>query len=103
MLLCTTWKSRPLSPDQTKRMMETWGKLEAVQAENSSADRLCWYLNADGSGGLTVTKVNDVEAATALGLEQALALSEFLELDTNIVVDMDTAMPPILKAMEYIA
>jgi hypothetical protein len=90
-----------MSPEQASRMMETWGKLEAKQAESSAAERLCWYLNIDGSGGLTVSKVSDVEAATALQLETSLALAEFLEIESTIVVDLETAMPAIEAGMAY--
>lgn len=102
MLLCTTWKARPLSPEQSNRMMAVWGKIEANMAENSAVERQCWYLNSDGSGGMTVVKANDVEAATAFELETSLALGEFLEMDSKIVLDLDTAMPSILKGMEYV-
>lgn len=102
MLLCTTWKARPLSPEAAERMMSTWGKLEADMAENPNTERLCWYLFADGSGGLTVSKVTDQETADTFGLETALALGEFLELDTRPVHDLDTAMPAIMRAMERI-
>jgi hypothetical protein len=102
MLVCTSWKARPLSVDQTNRMMERWSKLEAAQAEDTSSERLCWYLFADGSGGFTVNKVTDPDAAVAFELELALALSEFLELKTDICVDLDTAMPAILKGIERI-
>lgn len=101
MYTCTTWKARPLTPDQGQRMMETWGKIEAGMAENTSVERVCWYIYADGSGGMTVTKSLDVEAASAYELETSLALSEFLELDSRIVLDLDAAMPPILKGMAY--
>jgi hypothetical protein len=81
-------------------MMDTWGKLEAEQAEHPEIERLCWYLYGDGSGGLTVTRVgDDAAAAHAYGLETALALSEFLELDTRVVHDMDSAMPAIAAAV----
>jgi hypothetical protein len=102
MLICTSWKARSLAPDQMNRMMQTWGKIEAAQAENASVERLCWYLFSDGSGGFTVNKATDVEAATTFELEVALALSEFLELQSNIVLDLDTAMPAILKGVERI-
>jgi hypothetical protein len=82
-------------------MMEIWGKTEAREAEDPTSERVCWFINADGSGGLTVSKVLDVEAATAASLETSLALSEFLELDSKIVLDLDEAMPAILKGMEY--
>jgi len=102
MIVCTTWKARPLTPEQSNRMMAIWGKLEASMAENPAVERLCWYLNVDGSGGITVAKTDDTEAASALGLEQSLALGEFLEFDTKTVLDLESAMGPITKAMEHI-
>ena len=101
MFVCTTWKARPLSPEQSQRMMEIWGKTEAREAEDPTSERICWFINADGSGGLTVSKFLDAEAANAAGLETSLALSEFLELDSKIVLDLDEAMPAIIKGMEY--
>jgi len=50
---------------------------------------------------MTVTKSIDVEAANAYELETSLALSEFLEMDSRIVLDLDAAMPAILKGMAY--
>ncbi len=103
MLICTTWKSRQgLSPDQSNRMLERWGKVEAAQAENPSVERVCWYIFGDGSGGFTVNKATDIDAANAFGLEVSLALSEFLELDSKVVLDLDSAMPAILKGIERI-
>jgi hypothetical protein len=102
MLVCTSWKSRPLSAAQLNRMMEIWGKVEASQAENPSLERLCWYINSDSSGGFTVTKTTDVDAATAFELEVSIALSEFLELETHVVLDLDSALPAIQKGVERI-
>jgi hypothetical protein len=82
-------------------MMSTWGKLEASLAENPNVERLCWYISADAAGGVTVSKAIDADAASAFQLEVSLALSEFLEFDTRIVLDLDSAMPAILKGMEY--
>lgn len=101
MLVCTTWKGRPMSPEQAGRMMETWGKIEASMAENPAVERQCWYISTDGTGGMTVVKALDVEAASAFELETSLALSEFLELESKIVLDLDAAMPAIIKGMEY--
>jgi hypothetical protein len=53
----------------------------------------------DGSGGFTVNKVNDAEAANAFGLEISLALGDFIDLDSKIVLDLDSAMPAIMKAV----
>lgn len=102
MLVMTTWKARPLTPEQSNRMMNVWGKIEAGMAENASVERQCWYLATDGSCGVTVVKAVDVEAASAFELETSLALGEFLEFESKVVLDMDTAMPAILKGMEYI-
>jgi hypothetical protein len=102
MLVCMTWTARAISPEQSSRMMETWGKLEAAIAENSSVERVSWYINTDGSGGNTVLRALDVEAASAFELETSLALSEFLEISTKVVLDLDTAMPAILKGMERV-
>jgi hypothetical protein len=102
MLVCTSWKQRPLSPEQVNRMMSSWGKLEAAQAENATIERLCWYISSDGSGGFTVNKIADSESAVAFELETSLALGEFLELESKIVLDLDTALPAILKGVERI-
>jgi hypothetical protein len=102
MLVCTTWKARPLTREQTNRMMQTWGKLQAAMDENPSVQRLSWYIFDDGSGGITITKYLDVEAASAIALETSLALSEFLEFDSKVVLDQETAMPAILKAVEHV-
>lgn len=101
MYVCTTWKARPLSPDQAQRMMEVWAKTEAREAEDPSSERVCWFLAADGSGGLAVSKVTDVDAAAASYLEITLALGEFVEFDSKIVLDRDSAMPAIVAAMTY--
>lgn len=103
MYVCTTWKARPLSPEQSSRMMEVWAKTEAREAEQVASERVCWYIAADGSGGLTVSKVTDADAAVAHQLELCIALNEFIELDSRIVVDLDAAMEPIQAAMAYAA
>jgi len=100
MHLITTWKSRPLSPEQFDRLMTLWGKLEERAASDSSSERIGWFQFSDGSGGVTIDKVKDVEAALALGLEQSLTLGEFIELDTKVGMDLDAALPLILKAQE---
>jgi hypothetical protein len=99
MLMCTTWKARPLSPDQMDRMMAIWGKMEADEAENANSERLCWFIFGDGSGGFTVSRFEDTTEATAFGLELTLALGEFLEMDVRPVLDLETAMPAIMAAM----
>jgi hypothetical protein len=102
MLLCTSWKSRPIGPEAVKRMMEIWGKIEADLAENPDVERLCWYLYSDGSGGFAVNRIADNTSALAFGLETALALEEFFEIETRPVHDLESAMPVIAAAMERI-
>ena len=100
MLICTSWKARPLTPEQTDRMMSIWGKMEADLAENTSVERLCWFLNVDGTGGFTVNRVKDADAAMAFSLEIALSLGEFIEVDTRPVLDLEAAMPAITNSVE---
>lgn len=100
MLVCTSWKTRPLAPDQTDRMMAVWGKIEADTAARTDTERLCWYAYSDGSGGFTVSKLADGDDASRFSLEIALALAEFLELDSRTVLDLDGAMPAIAGAIE---
>jgi hypothetical protein len=102
MYVMTTWKGRSLSPEQARRMMDTWGKTEAKEAEDTSAERVCWFISADGSCGVTVSKVNDADAASALVLETSLALGEFIELESRVALDLDEAMPAIMASMEYL-
>ena len=98
MFVATTWKSRPLSPDQSQRMMETSAKAEAKEAENSASERVCWFISVDGSSGMTVSKVADSDATEIqLMLEVSLALGEYIELNSRIVLDLDTAMPAITE------
>lgn len=99
MLICTTWKARPLSPEQTNRMMDAWGKVETANAEDANSERLCWYISSDGSRGFTVSRVDASDGYGALALEQALALGEFLEIESFPVLDLDAAMPAITNAV----
>ena len=102
MLVCTTWRLRQLSPEQTNRMMAVWGKLESEADAHSEFERLCWYTYTDGSGGFTVSRLKDEAAAHAWGLEQSLALGEFMELEARPVQDLESAMPAITAAVERI-
>ena len=99
-MMCTSWKARPIGSEAAKRMMEVWGKIEADLAENPAVERLCWYLYSDGSGGFTVERFTDSDAALAFSLESALALGEYFEIDTRPVHDLDSALPSIAAAIE---
>ena len=100
MYSCMTWKQRPITREQDERMMAVWGKLEADLAENPNVERVCWFIYSDGSGGVTVTRSLDPDAAAAFELEVSLALAEFLEIHSRTVLDLDAAMPAILKAID---
>ena len=102
MLICTTWKSRAIGPEQIDRMMSVWGKVEADSEGRSGATRRCWYISSDGTQGMTVTEFESTEEGLAFQLETSLALGEFLELDSRPVLDLDTAMPAIMNAVERI-
>ena len=82
--------------------MQIWGKMEADMAENTAVERLCFYLNADGSGGVTVEEFRDTDAANAFSLETSLALGEFMEMESKVVLDLEAAMPALLKAVDRI-
>ena len=98
MLMYTTWKTRPLSPEQTARMMAIWGEQEAAA---DASQRVCWFMLADGTGGFSVDKYDD-DAAMASGLEAGLALGEFLEFETRPIMDLESAMPAIMAAVARI-
>ena len=49
-----------------------------------------------------MSRVSDSDAALQLSLETALALEEFLEIESKIVLDLETAMPAITNAMAYV-
>lgn len=83
-------------------MMEVWAKTEAKESENASIERLGWYIAADGSCGFALARVSDPDAAAGQMLEISLALGEFIDLESRVVLDMDSAMGPITDAMAYL-
>ena len=86
--------------DQLANFGREWKFTHRIFVQNPNLERVCWYMFGDGTGGFTVNRVHDVEAANAFGLEIALALGDFLELDSRIVLDLDVAMPSIVRAVE---
>jgi hypothetical protein len=103
MLIGSTWKARALNREQTNRMMAVWGKIEVDMAANPAVERLCWFIAADASAGVTVVRAVDTDAAAAYNLEIAVALSEFIEIDSRPVLDLESAMPAILAGIERTA
>ena len=104
MLIATTWKTRPLNPEQVNRMMTVWGKLQAAEAASTVIEPVCQYFYADGSGGFSVARVKDTEAAggSAFGLEWMMSLSEFLDAKSEIVMELDHALPSIMAAVGHV-
>ncbi len=73
MLVATTWRSRASSPDPFNRPVKVRGRLEEKAAKETGSERLRW----------------------------SLALMEFIELDSGIALDIDSAMPSVLRALEH--
>jgi hypothetical protein len=103
MILLTAWKTRPLSPEQQKRMMAIWGAQLERTAKDPAWKPLSFYMYADGSGGISLAEVTDYDKANARGLQESIELSEFLELDSRPVLTQEQAMPAILAAMASIS
>jgi hypothetical protein len=103
MHVATQWKTRPLSPEQTIRMMGVWASLQAAEASMTHSEQTCQFFRADGSGGFNVFRTVDAAAADAFRLEWMLALGEFLEIESSIVMTLDEALPSIMKAVEHIS
>lgn len=76
-------------------------RTEAKEAADGNAERLAWYIAADGSGGVAIIRCADADVAAVGGLEAWLALSEFIELESKVVLDLDAAMPAITAAIEH--
>ena len=94
-----TWKTRPLSPEQTTRMMGAWAAMQASEAQQQHADVICRYFHADGSGGFTVANIIDPIADASWLLEWSLVLKEFFEMDRKIVLTLDEALPAMMAAV----
>jgi hypothetical protein len=99
MLILTTWKSRPLTPEQSKRMMAVWGTQLESHATNPVWNELFWVMSADGSSGASLTEAADPDVAARRSLQICLELGEFVDIETKVVVDQSHAMAPILAAM----
>jgi hypothetical protein len=100
-LLCMSWKARAMDGPALNRLLDVFGKTEAVLAEHEGLKRVCWYAMADGSGGFTVFDVIDPDAAAAVAFESAVAYNEFLEIDVCPVLDMDAALPALAKGIAH--
>jgi hypothetical protein len=99
MLTLTTWKTRPLAPEQQKRMMTVWGAQLERHANDPVWKEHFMCVHADGSGGASLTETSDSEAAAQRSLLVCLELGEFLDIETKVVLTQEHAMPAILAAL----
>ena len=95
-----TWKNRAITKEQTDRMMAIWGKIEADMAADPNIERVGWFMYTDGSGGCTITKSPDIAQGIAFEAEVTLSMSEFFEFESKMAMDLDEAMPVIMKSLE---
>ena len=91
MLLITTYKAvGSRSPEAAKALMKRFGEVGATPGE------VAHYVFADGSGGVVIAEADDAKVLH----EAALAYSEWLEFDTQIVLNLDDALPGILASLD---
>jgi len=89
-IFITTYKIKPLSKDEAKKLMGTFadkGVPSAVKAH---------YVSADGSQGLVISETDDLEEA----YRNVLNYTEWIEYDTKPYLTIEQAVPLI---MDYIA
>jgi hypothetical protein len=87
MLFMTTYRLKShLKKSDVKRLMDEFGKRGAAPGE------IAHYVRIDGSGGVSLSESDDVNAA----YEYTLAFTEFMEFDVTPVLKIDDAVGPIL-------
>ena len=99
MMMLTTWKNRPLSPEQSKRMMTVWGAQLERYTKDPAWKEPFFCMYADGSGGASLADAPDTDTASQRALQLCLELSEFLEIETKVVLTQEQAVPAILASM----
>jgi hypothetical protein len=96
MLLMTTWKVRSITPEASKRMMAVWSRQLELNAKDPVWKELWVYFYTDGSGGVNLIETPNTEVAAQRGLQIAMELTEFLEMETKPVLSLEQAMPAIV-------
>jgi len=76
------WRSRPINPDQFNRLMNVWRSLRRSWPRTRAA-RGSVGISSRRSGGVTIDRVDDQDAAAALQLELGLSLGEFIDIDSK--------------------
>jgi hypothetical protein len=99
MLILTTWKTHPLSPEKLTRMVPIWGAQVEQHAKNPAWTELFNCTLIDGSGGFTLAEAADQDAANLRGLQIALELREFMEIGMKPVFRIEDALPAVMAAV----
>ncbi len=102
MLIMTTWKTRPNTPEASKRMMATWGQQLERHTKDPVWKELWFYIHTDGSGGASLAEVPDTEVAGQRAMQLCMELSEFLEIDMKPVLNQEQAMPAVIASQATI-
>jgi hypothetical protein len=100
MLYLTTFRPRPMTPEQFQRMLVVWTKIEADVAARTDLERRFLYFDVSGSSGVEVSELSDPDAALPFVYEAHVALSEFIDFETRPVLELEEAMPAVLAAAE---
>jgi len=82
------WNETARAKERFKEILERYGEL------GEGPGVVAHYVFADGTGGIIITDGADPEFAYKTGL----ALGEFLDVDTRVVLPLDEALP---IAMSY--
>jgi hypothetical protein len=90
MLFLTEYSIRDgLDPTDFKRVMELFG------IRGSEAGEIAHYVKVDGSGGVTVSELDDITKA----YEGTLAYAEFMTFKITPILRIDDAVGPLLAQL----
>jgi Protein of unknown function (DUF3303) len=91
MLFVTEYRFKPnMTKAESQRLMDEFGKRGASPGE------LAHYVRIDGSGGTTISDIDDIDAAFA----GVLAYTEFMTFTVTPVMKIDDAVAPMLAYLE---
>jgi Domain of unknown function (DUF3303) len=89
-IFITTYKIKPLSKDETKKLMGTFSDKGVASTVTAH------YVAADGSQGLVISEADDLEEA----YRSILNYTEWIEYDTKPYLTIEQAVPLI---MDYLS
>ena len=85
MIFITTYRIKPLSKDETKKLMSVFA------SAGVPSDVKAHYVATDGSQGLLISEADDLEE----GYRNVLEYSEWIEYDTKPYLTIEQAVPHI--------